>query len=112
ALFYWCPCLTISAKAPGEAKCSAVRTGRRPNPDDREDPSMQLETTPTPEVGADAAQPDRRTMLASLARFQAPSVRRSVVQLSTTAAPYAGLVAFMYYAYYHLSPWLSLALAI
>jgi omega-6 fatty acid desaturase (delta-12 desaturase) len=58
------------------------------------------------------AAPDRRTLLAGLAPFQAPSVRRSVLQLVVTAAPYAALVGFMYYAYYHISPWLSLALAI
>jgi acyl-lipid omega-6 desaturase (Delta-12 desaturase) len=73
---------------------------------------MSLHAAPTPEAGADFVQPDRRTMLASLASFQVPSARRSVVQLITTAAPYALLVALMYYAYYHLSPWVSLALAI
>jgi omega-6 fatty acid desaturase (delta-12 desaturase) len=50
-------------------------------------------------------------MLASLASFQVPSTGRSVVQLSVTAAPYAALLVFMYYAYYHVSPWLSLGLA-
>ena len=55
---------------------------------------------------------DRRSLLASLAPFQAPSTRRSLTQFGVTAAPYAALVAFMYYAYYHISPWLSLALAI
>jgi omega-6 fatty acid desaturase (delta-12 desaturase) len=67
---------------------------------------------PTPEVGADAVQPDRRTMLARLASFQTPSLRRSVMQLITTATPYTASIAFMYYAYYHVSPWLSLALAL
>jgi len=51
-------------------------------------------------------------MLAGLAAFQAPSMRRSVTQLAITATPYAALVAFMYYSYYHISPWLSLALAL
>lgn len=51
-------------------------------------------------------------MLAGLASFQVPSTGRSVTQLSVTAAPYAALVAFMYYAYYHISPWLSLVLAL
>ena len=51
-------------------------------------------------------------MLARLAAFQSPSLRRSVTQLITTAAPYAASIAFMYYAYYHLSPWLTLALAL
>jgi omega-6 fatty acid desaturase (delta-12 desaturase) len=51
-------------------------------------------------------------MLARLALFQAPSLPRSLLQLITTAAPYGASVAFMYYAYYHLSPWVSLALAL
>jgi omega-6 fatty acid desaturase (delta-12 desaturase) len=55
---------------------------------------------------------DRRTLLARLATFQGPSTRRSVTQLAITAAPYAALVVFMYYAYYHISPWLTLALAL
>ena len=55
---------------------------------------------------------DRRTMLASLAPFGAPSVRRSLTQLGVTLTPYAALVAAMYYAYYHISPWLSVALAL
>lgn len=70
---------------------------------------MHSEPTPPQDYGA---APDRRTMLASLASFQAPSARRSMTQLAVTAAPYAALVAFMYYAYYHISPWLSLALAL
>jgi omega-6 fatty acid desaturase (delta-12 desaturase) len=60
----------------------------------------------------EGAAPDRRTMLASLAAFQAPSTSRSITQLAVTAAPYAALLGFMYYAYYHISPWLSLALAL
>src|ERR1700744_3215590 len=64
---------------------------------------------PPPE---DGAVPDRRAMLAGLAAFQVPSIKRSVTQLAVTAAPYAALVSFMYYAYYHVSPWLSLALAL
>ena len=62
--------------------------------------------------GEDGGQPDRRTMLSSLARFQVPSLRRSVMQLMTTVAPYAALTVLMYYAYYHISPWLTLALAL
>ena len=73
---------------------------------------MQLHATPPPEAGEDGGQPDRRTMLTSLAQFQVPSLRHSIMQLVTTAAPYAALIALMYYAYYHISPWLSLALAI
>lgn len=51
-------------------------------------------------------------MLAGLASFQIPSTRRSIIQLVTTAAPYIAVLALMYYAYYHLSPWVSLALAV
>jgi omega-6 fatty acid desaturase (delta-12 desaturase) len=61
---------------------------------------------------AAGAAAERRTLLASLAPFQAPSTRRSITQLGITAAPYAALVAFMYYAYYYISPWLSLPLAL
>jgi omega-6 fatty acid desaturase (delta-12 desaturase) len=63
----------------------------------------------SPQVAGAAT--DRRTLLAGLAPFQGPSTRRSITQLAITAAPYAALVVFMYYAYYHVSPWLSLALA-
>jgi acyl-lipid omega-6 desaturase (Delta-12 desaturase) len=65
---------------------------------------------PPPQVAA--AAPDRRTLLAALAPFQGSSTRRSITQLGITAAPYAALVILMYYAYYHISPWLSLALAV
>ncbi len=70
-----------------------------------------MQSLPSPPQ-QDGAAPDRRTMLAGLAAFQAPSLRRSIAQLVTTAAPYAALLGFMYYAYYHISPWLSLALAL
>jgi acyl-lipid omega-6 desaturase (Delta-12 desaturase) len=70
---------------------------------------MHLKPSPRPSAGAAI---DRRTLLASLAPFQAPSTRRSLTQLAVTAAPYAALVVFMYYSYYHISPWLSLALAL
>ena len=60
----------------------------------------------------DTAAPDRRALLASLAAFQAPSTLRSVTQLAITATPYVVLLVFMYYAYYQISPWLSLALAL
>ena len=56
--------------------------------------------------------PDRRTLLASLAAYSSPSTRRSLTQLAITATPYAALMAFMYYAYYQISPWLSLALTV
>ncbi|HEY0421874.1 MAG TPA: fatty acid desaturase [Rhodopila sp.] len=70
-----------------------------------------MHSEPSPPQQAGAA-PDRRTLLASLGGFQSPCTRRSIAQLAVTAAPYAALVAFMYYAYYHISPWLSLALAL
>ncbi|WP_428533635.1 fatty acid desaturase family protein [Rhodopila sp.] len=60
----------------------------------------------------DRPEPDRGAMLARLAAYQTPSAGRSVAQLGITAAPYAALLGLMYYAYYHLSPWLSLALAV
>ena len=60
----------------------------------------------------DGTAPDRRTMLAGLAAFQSPSMRRSVTQLAVTARPTPRLLAFMYYSYYHISPWLSVALAL
>ena len=60
----------------------------------------------------DGAVTDRRALVAGLAAFQAPSARRSLMQLAVTAAPYALLLGFMYYSYYHISPWLSLALAL
>ncbi|MGD0109569.1 MAG: fatty acid desaturase [Rhodopila sp.] len=60
----------------------------------------------------DGTVPDRRTLLASLAAFQRPSTGRSITQLAMTAAPYAALVVLMYYSYYHISCWLSLALAL
>jgi acyl-lipid omega-6 desaturase (Delta-12 desaturase) len=56
--------------------------------------------------------PDRRTLLVRLAPFQTPLVGRSISQLGITVAPYFALVAFMYYAYYHISPWVSVALAL
>jgi omega-6 fatty acid desaturase (delta-12 desaturase) len=56
--------------------------------------------------------PDRRTLLAGLAPFQASSTHHSLMQLAVTAAPYVALMAFMYYSYYHISPWLSLALGL
>jgi omega-6 fatty acid desaturase (delta-12 desaturase) len=68
-----------------------------------------------PEISlpADVAEAlDRRTLLTQLAPFQSPSLSRSISQLCITAAPYAALVGFMYYAYYHVSPWLTLALAL
>jgi omega-6 fatty acid desaturase (delta-12 desaturase) len=65
-----------------------------------------------PPPATDGTAPDRKSLLASLAPFQAPSAGRSISQLAVTATPYALLLGFMYYAYYHISPWLSLALAL
>jgi omega-6 fatty acid desaturase (delta-12 desaturase) len=63
-------------------------------------------------VPSDQAELDRRSLLAGLAPFTAPSTTRSTTQLVVTAAPYIALLAAMYYAYYHISIWLSLALAL
>jgi omega-6 fatty acid desaturase (delta-12 desaturase) len=71
---------------------------------------MQFQSAPgsaSPPLG-----PDRRTLLAELAPYQRPSVRRSLAQLICTATLYAGLLAFMYYAAINISGWLAIALAI
>jgi omega-6 fatty acid desaturase (delta-12 desaturase) len=73
---------------------------------------MRTKPSSTLEAGAHTAMPDRRTLLIELEAFQAPSVGRSLGQVGATAALYAVLVAFMYYAFFHISPWLTLALAI
>jgi omega-6 fatty acid desaturase (delta-12 desaturase) len=70
---------------------------------------MDPQTLLPPDI---AEAPDRRTLLSRLAPFQSPSLPRSISQLGVTAAPYAALLGFMYYAYYHISPWLTLALAL
>lgn len=59
-----------------------------------------------------ASKAERRALLARLAPFQAPSLRRSLGQLATTAGAYVGLVALMYYACLHHLAWLALLLAV
>lgn len=59
----------------------------------------------------DAMRLERRTLLASLAEFQAPSRWRSIFQLISTALGYVATVAAMY-AVLPVSVWLMLALAI
>ena len=54
----------------------------------------------------------RRALLASLAKFQTPSVRHSVGQLVVTGGAYIGLTALMYYATLHHAAWLALLLTI
>jgi omega-6 fatty acid desaturase (delta-12 desaturase) len=75
---------------------------------------MQIATTrlATTRLGQNGATASRRTMVARLAAYQKPSTSRSLGQLAITIAPYAALLAFMYYAYYDISPWVSLALAV
>src|SRR5690242_10452876 len=53
----------------------------------------------------------RRVLVANLARFQTPSLARSVAQLATTTLAYGGIVALMY-ASWHISVFLTLALAV
>jgi omega-6 fatty acid desaturase (delta-12 desaturase) len=57
-----------------------------------------------------AAKEARRALLASLARFQTPSVRHSAGQLAVTAGAYVGLTVLMYYASLHGAAWLALLL--
>jgi len=59
--------------------------------------------------GVDSA--ERQALLASLARFQGPQVRRSIAQLATTLLAYALTVAGMYIAL-QFSVWLTLAISI
>ncbi len=54
---------------------------------------------------------DRRQLLASLLEFQAPSVRRSMLQLLTTGGAYLSMLALMYAAL-QVSFWLALPLAV
>ncbi len=95
-----------------QAKGVAVQIRTPPTPAIEYILPMLTKPSATSKVGAKNATPDRRTLLAGLETFQAPSIRRSVGQLGGTVALYAALVAFMYYAYFHISPWLTLALAV
>lgn len=58
-----------------------------------------------------APTPDRPTLMAALAPFQAASVRRSLWQLGTTLAMFVAMEAAMYWAV-GVSAWLVLALAV
>ncbi len=57
------------------------------------------------------AGPDRQALRTALARFQAPSLRRSLWQLASTGGAYAALLALMYLSL-DVSPWLTLALTV
>jgi omega-6 fatty acid desaturase (delta-12 desaturase) len=72
---------------------------------------MQDQALPFPSTEFDAATIPRHVLVAGLAPFQVPTRRRSIGQLTVTAAGYAGLVTLMY-ASLHVSPWLTLALAV
>ena len=58
----------------------------------------------------DASPLERRTLLAAIAPFQAPSLWRSILQFSTTFLAFVALDGAMY-ASLHVSFWLTLALA-
>jgi omega-6 fatty acid desaturase (delta-12 desaturase) len=83
-----------------------------PSPSTPDGAPPNLATPNAPAIQHRPTLPDRPTLTARLAAFQGPSTGRSISQLAITAAPYAAIVAFMYYAYYHISPWLSLACAL
>ena len=62
------------------------------------------------DVGADPC-PDRHVLMAAIARFQTPSLGRSVWQLASTCLSFVALDAAMY-ASLRISIWLTLALAL
>jgi omega-6 fatty acid desaturase (delta-12 desaturase) len=53
----------------------------------------------------------RRALHASLVKFQSPSTRRSIIQLTSAALAYAATVAGMYAAL-QFSVWLTLAMSL
>jgi len=63
--------------------------------------------SPAPTVAA----PAHHNLRAALAKFQTPDLRRSLVQLGTTFAPFFALLVAMYWVR-PISPWLSLGLGI
>ena len=65
---------------------------------------QQATATPSPPL-------ERRALMAAIAPFQAPSLRRSIWQFASTFVAFVTVVAAMY-ASLHLSVWLTLALAI
>jgi omega-6 fatty acid desaturase (delta-12 desaturase) len=62
-------------------------------------------------LGLDAERAERLAMVASLARFQGPVIRRSAFQLASTLAAYAVVLATMY-AGLQFSVWLTLAMSL
>ncbi len=76
---------------------------------------VQLKTSSMVDTRHDCADRDvdraeRRAMLANLARFQGPEMRRSIVQLASTMLAYALTVTSMYIAL-QFSVWLTLAMS-
>jgi acyl-lipid omega-6 desaturase (Delta-12 desaturase) len=63
------------------------------------------------ETDRDAMRLERKALLASLGKFQSPSARRSIAQVTTTALAYAATIAGMYAAL-QFSIWLTLAISI
>ena len=55
-----------------------------------------MSVTSNPPPDQETATHARRVLVADLARFQTPSLARSVAQLATTALAYGGIVALMY----------------
>ena len=77
---------------------------------------VQLKASSMVDMRHDCAESDvdraeRRAMLASLARFQGPEMRRSVVPLASTLLAYALTVVSMYIAL-QFSVWLAVAMSI
>jgi acyl-lipid omega-6 desaturase (Delta-12 desaturase) len=64
-----------------------------------------------PRAGREAERAERCALISSLAQFQGPSARLSIVQFASTAAAYAATVAAMY-AVLHFSLWLTLAMSV
>src|SRR6185295_6169613 len=70
-----------------------------------------MSATSDPPPDQKAAAYIRRVLVADLARFQTPSLARSVGQLAITTLAYGGIVALMY-ASWNVSVLLTLALAV
>src|ERR1051326_2065059 len=70
-----------------------------------------MSETSNPPADQERATHGRRSLVADLARFQIPSLARSVAQLATTTLAYGGIVALMY-ASWNISVFLTLALAV
>ena len=63
------------------------------------------------ETNRDLMRLQHRALHASLVKFQSPSTRRSIIQLTSTALAYAATVAGMYAAL-QFSVWLTLAMSL